>query len=123
MSPTHARPQRHRMARLIIATTLCASLIVGPASVARADNCSPGDFGAAQGCAPPAAATGGDKAESWPPTSVDWPPEPDSDTDSAGQQGAAPPPIVMPAGAAPVKPASPAREPASAPAPIVSAGP
>ncbi|VEG14755.1 Uncharacterised protein [Mycolicibacterium phlei] len=122
MSPARARPQRHRMARLIVATALSASLTVGPVSVARADNCSPGDFGAAQGCAPPAAATGGDKAESWPPTSVDWPPEPDSDTDAAGQQGAAPPPIVMPAGAAPVKPASPAREPTSASAPIVTPG-
>ncbi|BAX95942.1 hypothetical protein MSTE_00601 [Mycobacteroides stephanolepidis] len=121
MSPARARAQRHRMARLIIAATLCTSLTVGPASVARADNCSPGDFGAAQGCAPPAAVTGGDKTESWPPTSVDWPPEPDSDTDAAGQ-GAAPPPIVMPAGTAPVKPAPPGREPTTTSAPIVSPG-
>ncbi|OHT81157.1 hypothetical protein [Mycobacteroides saopaulense] len=122
MSTASTRQERRRVARLIAATAVCASLIACPPSVARADNCSPGDFGAAQGCAPPAAATGGDKAESWPPTNVDWPPEPDSDTEAADQQDTTPTPIVMPDGAAAVKPATPTRKPATASAPIVTPG-
>jgi hypothetical protein len=72
-----------------------------PAGVADADCTGAGDFGAASGCAPPGASSGGGgKAESWPPTSVDWPPQLDADTgsDSKGGGDAQSTPIVMPDG-------------------------
>lgn len=99
-APRTPRP----IAKLIAVAILSALLFAAPASLAQADNCSPGDFGAAQGCAPPAAA-GGDKAESWPPTDVDWPPSADSDADggASSQHDAAAAPIVMPESAGPAK--------------------
>ncbi|MUM24019.1 hypothetical protein FZI91_20245 [Mycobacterium sp. CBMA271] len=116
--------KRHVLARCITAAVVSTIVGTSHAPVARADNCSPGDFGASAGCAPPAAA-GGDRAESWPPTSVDWPPDGDSETDSAisGPHGTASAPIVAPDGAAPVThPPSTAAEPTTSPPPIVLAG-
>ncbi|MBA0047902.1 hypothetical protein MLB1_16455 [Mycobacteroides sp. LB1] len=109
--------------RITCAAALSLCLALPPIPAARADNCSPGDFGASAGCAPPAAA-GGDKAESWPPTSVDWPPDADSDADSenSSQRGTARAPIVIPDGAASVTPAHSTEESTTPPAPIVPAG-
>jgi hypothetical protein len=69
-----------------------------PAGVAEADCTVAGDFGAGAGCAPPSSGSG--NAESWPPTSVDWPPQLDSDSgsDSKGGGDAQSTPIVMPDG-------------------------
>ena len=53
-----------------------------PVGVANADCTTAGDFGAGAGCAPPGGSSGSGKAESWPPTSVDWPPQLGSDSDS-----------------------------------------
>jgi hypothetical protein len=68
---------------------------------AGADNCSgAGDFGAAAGCAAPGNGSG--KTESWPPTSVHWPPDFSSDSDNGGKDAnEAAPPIVLPDGQQP----------------------
>ncbi|MGH3723741.1 MAG: hypothetical protein ACRDUS_06400 [Mycobacterium sp.] len=115
--------QRQVLARWVAAAIVLTIVGMSQAPITHADNCSPGDFGAAAGCSPPAAA-GGDKAESWPPTSVDWPPDGDSDTDSdkSGQHGAAAVPIVVPGGAAPVTPPQSTADPTTSPTPIVLAG-
>jgi hypothetical protein len=93
---------------------------------ASADNCSgAGDFGAAAGCAAPGNGSG--KTESWPPTSVDWPPDFSSDSDNGGKDAnEAAPPIVLPDGQQPhAKSASGQSDSTStstSPAPIVPVG-
>jgi hypothetical protein len=81
-------------------------MVVVPIGIANADCTTAGDFGAGAGCAPPGDSSGSGKTESWPPTSVDWPPQlgSDSDKDSAdtGGGGAKPTPIVMPNGQKPL---------------------
>jgi hypothetical protein len=66
-------------------------------SVAVADCTGAGDVGAGSGCPPPGDSSGSGNAESWPPTSVDWPPQLDSDTGSDDKGGSSTP-IVMPDG-------------------------
>jgi hypothetical protein len=97
-------------------TAAAALPIVGwvavfPVGVAYADCTGAGDYGAASGCAPPGSSSGSGNTESWPPTSVDWPPQLGSDSDKAsGDKGggdAKPTPIVMPNGQKP-PPAAPA---------------
>ena len=69
------------------------------APVAAADCTGAGDFGAGSGCAPPGG--GSSSAKAWPPTSVDWPPNVDSDSGgSSGDSGDANP-IVLPDGQKP----------------------
>ncbi|WP_234802614.1 hypothetical protein [Mycobacteroides salmoniphilum] len=113
-----------RMKRRVLTVLAWACVAMSQAPITHADNCSPGDFGAAAGCAPPAAAAGGDKAESWPPTSVDWPPDADSDADSEqwSQRATASAPIVAPRGAPPVTPAPSTGQTTTAPTPIVIPG-
>ncbi|ORA38542.1 hypothetical protein [Mycobacterium aquaticum] len=113
-----------RMAALV--PWVAATVINIP--VAEADNCTgAGDFGAAAGCAAPGDGSG--KTESWPPTSVDWPPDFSSDSDTAGKGTgqAAATPIVRPTG----QPAPHTRSPAgqgdspstsTSPTPIGAAG-
>ena len=77
-----------------------------PVGIAHADCTTAGDFGAGAGCAPPGDSSGSGKAEGWPPTSVDWPPQLSSDSDSGGKGGgggddASSTPIVMPDGQKP----------------------
>ena len=91
------------------ALSLVGWVAVLPAGVAHAGCTSPGDFGAGAGCPPPGSSSGSGNTESWPPTSVDWPPQlnPDSGSDSGGDSGAnggggaKPTPIVMPSGQKP----------------------
>ncbi|MET0699045.1 MAG: hypothetical protein ABWY93_05220 [Mycobacterium sp.] len=89
-----------------------ALIALAPAGVAQADCTGAGDFGAASGCAPPGG--GSDSGDSWPPTSVDWPPNADVDDSSGsgggsgGHDAAKPTPIVVPFGQpAPSAPATP----------------
>jgi hypothetical protein len=87
-----------------------------PVGIANADCTSAGDYGAGSGCAPPDSSSGSSKTESWPPTSVDWPPQLDSDAGNGGDKkdgGAKPTPIVMPNGQTP---------PPATPTPIVPVG-
>ena len=102
---------------------LPVSVLLAP--TAAADCTGAGDFGAASGCAAPGGGSGSSATESWPPTSVDWPPQLDSaagdDTSNGKSDKTASPPIVLPAG----QQASPAGGPtptAEAPKPIVPAG-
>ncbi|MBP1821209.1 hypothetical protein [Mycobacterium sp. OAE908] len=106
----------------ICVAAVALSLAVWGAPVADADCTTAGDFGAGAGCAPPG--SGSDNSiESWPPTSVDWPPplKSDSDSDSGGKTGdAKPAPIVLPTGQKPsptVTPSTPT--PTPTPTPIV----
>ena len=78
--------------------------------VANANCTTAGDFGAGAGCAPPGDSPGSGKAEGWPPTAVDWPPQLSSDSDSGSDSGgkggggghdASSTPIVMPDGQKP----------------------
>ncbi|WP_142392632.1 hypothetical protein [Mycobacterium sp. 3519A] len=91
-----------------------------PIAIANADCTTPGDFGAGSGCAPPSSGSG--NAESWPPTSVDWPPQLKSDSDSdsddkdAGSKSKTP--IVMPYGEKP-PPATTSTSTSAKPTPIV----
>lgn len=94
------------------------------APVAGADCTGAGDFGAGSGCAPPGG--GSSSAKAWPPTSVDWPPNVDSDSGgSSGDSGDANP-ILLPDGQKPSTTTSRASAPAtpttSSP-PIVPVGP
>jgi hypothetical protein len=84
----------------IAAVTFSVFGWIVPIAVANADCTTAGDFGAAAGCAPSSDdSSGSGKAESWPPTSVDWPPQLKSDTDSDSKGGEAKStPIVMPKG-------------------------
>jgi hypothetical protein len=87
-----------------------------PVGIANADCTTAGDFGASAGCAPPGSSSGSGNTESWPPTSVDWPPQLKSDSDSDGGGNGAdakPTPIVMPDGQKP---------PQATPSPIVAVG-
>jgi hypothetical protein len=93
--------------------------------IARADCTGAGDFGAGSGCAPPGG--GSSSAKAWPPTSVDWPPNVDSD--SAGEDDkreSVSSPIVLPEGQKPSTTTSRASgvsaTPTTTPAPIVAAG-
>ena len=94
--------QGHRRRRWIAAAAFvfAGSLTLLPVGIAHADCRTAGAFGAGAGCAPPGNSSGSGNAESWPPTSVDWPPKLSSDTgsDSGGNGGggAKPTPIVMP---------------------------
>jgi hypothetical protein len=92
------------------AFSVVACVAVLPVGVAYADCTTAGDYGAGAGCSPPGSSGGSGNTESWPPTSVDWPPQlgSDSDKDSGdkGGGGAKPTPIVMPNGQKP-PPASP----------------
>jgi hypothetical protein len=74
-----------------------------PVGTANADCTVAGDFGAGAGCPPPGDSSGSGNAESWPPTSVDWPPQLASDagSDDKGGGGAESTPIVMPNGQKP----------------------
>jgi hypothetical protein len=97
------------------------------APTASADCSGAGDFGAASGCAPPGGGSGS-TAQSWPPTSVDWPPQLDSNTDDGTSNGNSDKttsrPIVLPAGqpAPAATPATASAPPADPPKPIVPAG-
>ena len=86
-----------------VAFSLMACLI--PIAIASADCSTAGDFGAGAGCAPPGDSSGSGNAESWPPTSVDWPPQLKSNSDSGSDNGkggdAKSTPIVMPSGQKP----------------------
>jgi hypothetical protein len=101
------RPLRTLVAVALVsswAAVLPVGLSVG---TAQADCTGAGDFGAASGCAPPGGSSGGG-GDSWPPTSVDWPPNADSGDDSgggsdsggggAGGKAKVAAPIVLPAG-------------------------
>jgi hypothetical protein len=99
------------------AFVLAGSVALLPVGIADADCTTAGDFGAGAGCSPPGGSSGSGNTESWPPTSVDWPPKLSSDSgndngnDSGGKGGnggggAEPTPIVMPSGQKPA-PATP----------------
>jgi hypothetical protein len=86
------------------ALSIAGWVAVFPVGVAYADCTTAGDFGAGAGCAPPGSSSGSGNTESWPPTSVDWPPQLGSDSDKDGDKGgggAKPTPIVMPNGQKP----------------------
>lgn len=108
------------------AVALAASFVLVPLGIANADCTTAGDFGAAAGCAPSDDSSGSGKAESWPPTSVDWPPQLGSDSDKkGGDKGGGdvkPTPIVMPSGQKPppATPASNSGTPSATPTPIVA---
>jgi hypothetical protein len=130
----------HAMSTSRMRIPVAALSVVGwgavlPVGVAHADCTSPGDFGAGAGCAPPGSSSGSGNTESWPPTSVDWPPQlkSDSGSDNGGDSGdkggggAKPTPIVMPSGQK-LPPATPAAgsdstSTSTSPTPIVPVGP
>jgi len=94
---------------------------VVPIGVANADCTTAGDFGAGAGCSPPGAGSD-NSAESWPPTSVGWPPQlkSEADSDSGGKAGdAKSTPIVMPSGQKPPPAASTSTSTSATPTPIV----
>ncbi|CAN5556647.1 hypothetical protein BH09ACT8_BH09ACT8_47180 [soil metagenome] len=83
----------------VLAAAVCFAAV--PAGLARADCSGAGDFGAASGCPPPGGPPDSSGGDSWPPTSVDWPPGVDSDSGSGGSGGSpskSPAPIVLPVG-------------------------
>lgn len=90
--------RRFLAAAVVSVAPIAAITMPAPAG---ADNCSgAGDFGAAAGCAAPGDGSG--KTESWPPTSVDWPPDFSSESDNGGKaDNQAATPIVLPAGQQP----------------------
>jgi hypothetical protein len=102
------------------AFVLAGSVALLPVGIADADCTTAGDFGAGSGCSPPGGSSGSGNTESWPPKSVDWPPQLSSDSgndnggDSGGKGGnggnggngggggdASSTPIVMPSGQKP----------------------
>ena len=90
------------------AFVFAGSVTLLPVGIAHADCTTAGDFGAGAGCSPPGGSSGSGKAEGWPPTSVDWPPQlsDDSGSNSGGKGGgggddASSTPIVMPDGQKP----------------------
>ena len=89
----------------VAALSIAGWVAVFSVGTANADCTTAGDYGAAAGCAPSGNSSGSGKAESWPPTSVDWPPQLGSDSDKGsgdtGGGGAKPTPIVMPDGQKP----------------------
>jgi hypothetical protein len=99
------------------------SLMGWVAPVANADCTTAGDFGAGAGCSPPG--SGSDNStQSWPPTSVDWPPQlksmagSDSDSDDKGGDTKSVP-IVMPSGQKPPPAATTSTSTSATPTPIV----
>lgn len=68
----------------------------------------------------PAAGTGGDKTESWPPTDVDWPPGAQADSDA--DKKAASMPIVQPKGTSASAPVLTSGDSVIPPSPIVTPG-
>jgi hypothetical protein len=115
----------------VAALAIVGWVAVVPVGVAYADCTGAGDFGAGSGCAPPGSSSGSGNTESWPPTSVDWPPQlgSDSDKDNGDKGGgdAKSTPIVMPSGQKP-PPATPSSNSDStststSPTPIVPVGP
>jgi hypothetical protein len=118
------------MSIAVAALSVVGSVVLLPLGIANADCTTAGDFGAGAGCAPPGDSSGSGNTESWPPTSVDWPPQlgSDSDKDSGNKGGgdAKPTPIVMPSGQKP-PPATPSSNADStststSPTPIVPVG-
>jgi hypothetical protein len=110
------------------AISLAGCIVVVPAGMAYADCTTPGDFGAGAGCPPPDSSSGSGKTESWPPTSVDWPPQLDSSTSSDKKGGdTKPTPIVMPDGQQPPpathSSSSDSTSTSTLPTPIVPVGP
>jgi hypothetical protein len=89
-----------RPGRWLATLTIVAATALMPVGVAKADCDTPGDFGAGSGCPPPGSDSsgGGSGGESWPPTSVDWPPQFESALGGDSEKSKAPP-IVMPDGA------------------------
>ena len=85
-----------------MAFSLAGLLDLLPVGVANADCTTAGDFGAGASCPPPGSSSGSGNTESWPPTSVDWPPQLQSDSGSDNEDAsggrAKPTPIVMPNG-------------------------
>ena len=85
-----------------VAFSLAAGVALLPVGIAHADCTGAGDFGAGAGCPPPGSSSGSGNTESWPPASVDWPPQLNSDSGSGsaghGDGGVKPTPIVMPDG-------------------------
>jgi hypothetical protein len=109
--------------RLLAALALVGCIAVAPVGVAHADCDTPGDFGAGSGCPPPGSDSSGGESgtESWPPTSVDWPPQFDSALGGGDNDKSKAAPIVMPDGMA-AQPAAGSPSSSPAPAPIVGAG-
>ncbi|MCV7136076.1 hypothetical protein H7J06_24185 [Mycobacterium hodleri] len=104
------------------AVVLCsAALTMAPAGAAHADCTGAGDFGAGSGCPPPGDSGGSGGGDSWPPTSVDWPPAQSSSSGDSDGGDAHPPatPIVLPFGQAPPPPAHPVTSTTPTPTPIV----
>ncbi|NTY60323.1 hypothetical protein [Mycolicibacterium sphagni] len=108
------------MKRLFTALWIVGCIAVVPVGVAHADCDTPGDFGAGSGCPPPGpdSSGGGSSTESWPPTSIDWPPQFDSALGGGDNEKSKAAPIVMPDGMA----AQPATSTSPVPKPIVGAG-
>jgi hypothetical protein len=105
----------------MIAAVMPAAVLLAPP--AAADCTGAGDFGAAAGCAPPGNGSGS-SAQSWPPTSVDWPPQLDTTAGGDSTDKTPSAPIVLPAGQ-PAPPARSATAPtgtSAPPTPIVPAG-
>lgn len=110
--------------RWVTALALSLCLLTAPAPMAQADICGPGDFSASAGCAPPAAGTGGDKAESWPPYRRRLAPgaqaDSDADADADADKKAASMPIVQPKGTSASAPVLTSRDSITPPSPIVT---
>jgi len=105
--------------RLIVALSVVGCFALLPAGAAQADCDTPGDFGAGSGCPPPGSdSSGGGGTESWPPTSVDWPPLFESALGGGDTDKAKAPPIV----AAGSGPASTSTTPTTTSTPIVMPG-
>jgi hypothetical protein len=120
------------------AVLVAGSVTLLPVGIADADCTTAGDFGAGAGCSPPGDSSGSGNAESWPPTSVDWPPKLSSDSEngnggegggkggSGGSGGGQPTPIVMPNGQKPASTtpssSSDSTSTSTTPKPIVPAG-
>ncbi|MGY4651640.1 hypothetical protein [Mycobacterium sp. URHB0021] len=90
---------------LVAGLSFVGWVAVLPAGIAQGACTGAGDYGAASGCAPSDSGGGSSKGESWPPTSVDWPPQQDadagSDSSDKGSGDAQSTPIVMPDGQKP----------------------
>jgi hypothetical protein len=128
-SAGHRCVRRRRVVAAVVSAWLVAGLgIVAPSGTANADCTGAGDFGAGSGCPPPGDSSGSGGGDSWPPTSVDWPPSQGSDSGGGGGGSGTDgdtmsAPIVMPDG----QKAPPAKQPDSTskstpPTPIVPVG-
>jgi hypothetical protein len=120
--------RRWLVAAVVSAWFVAGWSVVAPTGIAYADCTGAGDFGASSGCAPPGDTSGSGGGESWPPTSVDWPPSQSSDSDSGGGDAGAggdsmASPIVMPDGQqAPPAKHSESKSTSTPPTPIVPVG-